>query len=721
MTEHATSTGFSLPQIDLLRRSKAVFSALPSRIEAALERERAQLPLFVPVALGAGICAWFALPTQGEWLAWLLAWLGVAAGIGVFARGGRLSQILTVGALLLAAGCLIPWAKALLVGSPPLAHAAVAQMQAHVIAVEPQAARNVTRLTLAPDNRTDLPPQVRVNVTSEQLPAKLEPGDVVSLRARLMPPPAAALPGSYDYSVLAYFSGIGATGKSLGPVTVATSGHEGPGLRARLATHIRKQLPGPEGAIAVAFANGDQAGIAQDDVLAMRRSGLAHLLSISGLHVSALIAGVMFLVYRLLALSPTLALRLPLILIAACAGALAGIGYTWLTGLQVPTVRSCVAALLVVAGLMLGREAISLRLVAVGALVVMLFWPEAVIGPSFQMSFAAVAAIVALYEWPRARALFAKREESRLRKIARELTGLFATGIAVELTLMPIALYHFHRAGMLGSVANLIAIPLTSFVTMPAEALALLLDTVGLGAPAWWVTGWSLRLLLGLAHYVGGQPFAVMAMPLTGDGVFVLTMLGIIWLMLWRGRMRLAGLAAALIGVIFIALSPTPDILVTADGRHVAIRTESGGYALLRARAGDYVRDQLAESAGYEGEFADLATLPGAKCSVDACMVDVHGEHLLATRTSYVLPWQDLVAACAQSDIVISDRMLPRGCTPHWLKLDEKALAPIGGALIMIDRRELIAGRDPRDRHPWVIRATGRRPGFRRPNAPSSQ
>jgi competence protein ComEC len=368
-----------------------------------------------------------------------------------------------------------------------------------------------------------------------------------------------------------------------------------------------------------------------------------------------------------------------------------------------------VAALLVIAGLMMGREAISLRLVAVGALVVMIFWPEAVVGPSFQMSFAAVTSIVALYEWPRTRDLFARREEGRIKRLMRGFGALLVTGIAVELVLMPIALYHFHRSGLLGSLANLVAIPLTSFVVMPFEALALALDLVGLGGPAWWVTGKALGLLLGLAHGVSALPYAVMTLPTIGGGAFALTMAGLLWLMLWRGPLRLAGLGAALIGVVLIAFSPTPDVLVTADGRHVAIRTDDGGYALLRPKAGDYVRDQLSEAAGFEGEFADMATLSGAACSPDVCTVETGGARLLATRSGYRLPWQELVAACAQSDIVIADRMLPRGCTPRWLKLDATSLGPMGGALLLIDRRKIIAGRDPRDRHPWVIRS-----GFQR-------
>lgn len=703
LNEEAPSTAFSPPQIGLLRRSNRVLAALPAQIEAVLERERAQLPLFAPVALGAGISAWFALPAQPQWLAWLLFWLGLAVALGVFARGGRLSHVVIIGCVFMAAGLMLPWAKASLTGAPPLGRAAMVVMDARLLTAEPQAERGVTRLLLAPVGRADLPARVRVNAPPEDLPPRLGAGDVLHLKARLMPPPSAALPGSYDFAMRAYFEGIGATGRAIGPVTRIAATGTGPGLRERIGAHVRAQLPGAEGEIAVTLATGERSGISQADAEAMRRSGLAHLLSISGLHVSALIGGVMLIVYRLLALSPTLALRFPLILIAACAGAAAGVGYTLLTGAQVPTVRSCIAALLVIAGLMLGREAISLRLVATGALVVMIFWPEAVVGPSFQMSFAAVTAIIALYEWPAARAFFARKEESWWRRILRAFAALLASGIAVELVLMPIALYHFHKAGLLGSLANLVAIPLTSFVIMPAEALALALDVVGLGGLAWWVTGKALGLLLAVAHLVSAQPYAVTALPAIGGGAFVLTMAGLIWLMLWRGRLRLAGGVAALIGVAVIALTPAADILVTADGRHVAVRTMDGGYALLRPRAGDYVRDQLSEAAGFEGAFEDIAALPAARCSPDACAVETRGVRLLATRSGYRLPWQELVDACAAADIVIADRMLPRGCAPRWLKLDTKALTPMGGALIFLDGRRVVAGKDPRDRHPWGI------------------
>jgi len=391
--------------------------------------------------------------------------------------------------------------------------------------------------------------------------------------------------------------------------------------------------------------------------------------------------------------------------------------------LQVPTVRSCIAALLVIAGLALGREAISLRLVATGALIVMLFWPEAVIGPSFQMSFAAVASLIALYEWAPARAFFERREEGWGKRVGRNMAALVITGLVIEIVLAPIAFAHFHRAGLLGAVANLIAIPLSSFVIMPAEAAALLLDLVGLGAPAWWITGKSIELLLAVAHLVGGQPYAITPAPSTGAAPFVVTMVALLWVMLWRGRFRALGLPVAALGLVFTLRAPVPDVLVTADGRHVAVRTDDGGMALLRERAGDYVRASLSEAAAFGGDFSALADMETARCSPDLCMVALSGGaqaggvgdaggtsagtmpvQLLVTRSSLLVPYVDFIAACAAADLVIADRRLPQGCTPRWAKLDRPTLAAMGGARIMIAQRRIIGGREPGDRHPWVAR-----------------
>lgn len=334
----------------------------------------------------------------------------------------------------------------------------------------------------------------------------------------------------------------------------------------------------------------------------MRRSGLTHLLSVSGLHIGAVVAFAMFLTVKLLALSRTFALRANLLLIGAGVAALAGIFYTLLTGAQMPTVRSCVAALLVLAGIALGRDALSMRLIATGALLVLIFRPEALVGPSFQMSFGAVIAIVALHSTKWSHLWFGRREEGWAMRLLRALGAMVATGLAVELALVPLALFHFHRAGLYGVAANIIAIPLTTFVVMPLEALALLLDTAGLGAPLWWLTGLSIDLMLGLAHAISNAGGAVAALPTMPGWAFTAMVVGGLWLCLWETDWRKWGLVPIAIGAVSAFLAPRPDLLVTNDGRQLAIIDDKGVPLILRERSGDYVRMLLAEAAGFDGE-----------------------------------------------------------------------------------------------------------------------
>jgi competence protein ComEC len=684
---------------------------LGSRLELWLEAERDQLALWLPVGLAAGIAAWFGLPDVPAWQVFLLLVGGAIVLLLALDRGGRATRCAAIFLMAVLVGCLLAWGRSVQVAAPVLPRPAVVQIRGIVEQVDRLPAREQVRLVVAPAAATGLPPRVRVNVKEQDAPAGISPGTQISVRARLVPPPPAALPGAYDFARVAWFKRLGATGKALGPVEIVALPSEDHSAslwltdrRAALTGHIQSRLSGSVGGVAASFVTGDTGAITPDDAEAMRRSGLAHLLSISGLHVTAVVAAAMLLTLRLLALSSWLALRAPLLLIAAAAGACAGVAYTLLSGAEVPTVRSCVAALLVLGGVALGREALTLRLVATGAMVVLLFWPEALVGPSFQLSFAAVVAIIAFHEHPRIRAFAAKREEPVVARWGRELLLLLATGFLIEAALAPIAAYHFHRAGLYGAVANVLAIPLTTFVIMPLEAIALLLDLGGLGGPTWWLAGQALGLLLWLARLVAAAPGAVAALPSMPTGAFLLMVGGGLWLALWRTRIRRLAMLPILIGASWAFFTPAPDLLITGDGKHLAVRAD-GGLHLLRPRAGEYVRGQLSEGSGVQAEALDLDGLPGARCSADACVAQLRrGDRvwrLLATRTPYFLDWRSFVAACRWADIVVSDRRLPAACQPRWLRLDRAMLAHTGGVAVDLAGGTVrtVAGRD---HHPWV-------------------
>ncbi len=679
---------------------------LYDQAEAFLDAQRDQLPLWSAVGLGAGIGLWFWLAGPAQWMA-LLCVAGGAAVLGFLVLPGRSGLALGWLGLLVVVGTGLAWGRAEWVAAPRLERPAIAQFDATLITAEPRVATGKLRLTLAPHDPA-LPPKVRVTLDLDKAPAGLNDGAEVRLRARLAPPPPMALPGGHDFARDAWFLGLGAVGKVLGDVEVleaaAPSGLDG--LRSRLDAHIQQSLPGPSGTIATAFVSGNQNAISKDDANAMRRSGLAHLLSVSGLHIAAVVAATMFVSLRLLALSETLALRFNLMLVSAGFAAAAGIGYTLLTGAQVPTVRSCIAALLVLAGMALGREALSLRLVAAGAVVVMLIAPEAIVGASFQMSFASVATIIALHGFGPVRRVFERREEGVIQRGLRSLASLLLTGLAVEFALMPFALYHFHRAGFYGVIANLVAIPLTTFVSMPLEAAALAFDAIGLGHPLWVATGWSLDALLWIAHRVAGIPGAVAMLPTMPTGAFAAMVIGGLWCCLWRGRVRAWGLAPLAAGALVAASAPVPDLLVSGDGRHVALVGDNGMPLMLRERAGDFTRSQFAESAGYDGETGWIEDRSESRCNADACAFEIAriGRiwRVLAFRSSYLAPWADTIQACAHADIVVAERRLPRSCAPRWLKLDRTALAQSGGLVIRFDSSPVIATVAQRvGHHPW--------------------
>jgi competence protein ComEC len=675
-------------------------------LEKLLEVERAQLPPWVVVGLGSGIAAWFALDQPAQWQAFLC--LGAALTLIGFALGrGRAGRALGWFALAAVIGCGLVWARSILVAEPRLSHPVVAQVHGTVETVDHLAAKESSRLVMR-TSTPRLPPKLRISIDDDKVPVGIAPGAEIETRARLVPPPPMALPGTYDFARDAWFRGLGGVGKPLGAITVLRPGDPHGLDRARdgLRHHIEKRLEARPAGIAVALATGDQNAVDQDDADAMRRAGLTHLLSVSGLHIAAVVAFAMLVSLKLLALSEWLALRFNLVLVSATVAAAAGIGYTLLTGAQVPTVRSCVAALLILAGIALGRDALSMRLIATGALIVLAFRPEALAGASFQMSFAAVTAIVALHSTRWARRLLQRRDEGIIARTARALLGIVATGLAVEIALAPMALFHFHRAGLYGVFGNIVAIPLTTFIIMPSEAAALALDAIGWGAPFWWACGLSIEALLRLAHIISSTSGAVALLPSMPGWAFGLMVGGGIWLCLWNSRLRMVGLIPIAVGALGAALAPAPSLLVTGDGTHLAV-VDNGTPFILRDRTGDYVRSLIAEASGYDGDPQNLGSRPYSACSRDACVALLHTNsgnwRLLATRSSTLIDWRAFTRACADADIVVADRRLPRGCIPRWLKLDAPTLSRTGGiALYLGSKPRIDTVADRVGAHPWA-------------------
>ena len=669
---------------------------------------------WLAIGFGSGIAAWFGLADRMHWIALITACLGLAFGaLVMMRRQGRypfLRRAVVAMACFVAAGCAVAWARTIVVGTPPIAHFTVADFAGRVLDRADQPAKARFRLTLATrEPRSGRAIRVRLTLPLASDRPGLAEGAVIRVRARLMPPRPPQVPGGYDFARSAWFDGLAATGSALAPpqVLALPAGSQWLSrLRHALADHVRDRVPGSAGGIAAAFASGDRGGIAPDDDQAMRDAGLTHLLSVSGLHVSAVVGIAYLLTLRLLALSSWLALRVRLPLVAAVAGSLAAIGYTLLTGAEVPTVRSCLGALLVMVALALGRNPLSMRLLAVAALAVMLFWPEAVIGPSFQMSFGSVIAIIAVAGSGPAQAFLSHHGESAVQRMGRHLLMILLTGMVIDLALMPIALFHFHRAGIYGSMANVVAIPLTTFVTMPLIALALALDVAGIGDPAWWMVNLSLRLLLGIAHFTAGQPGAVSQMPDFGGGTYLLFLAGMTWLALWKGRARLLGLLPVAGAIGLLALTRAPDLLVTGDGHNLGVVDPLAGRLLiLREGRSSFTRDAMLAVAGMDGAVVPIERWPGARCNRDACAIELarggRNWRLLVLRREAQFDERSLASACSGADIVIASQKLFGPCRPAMVKVDKVLLLRTGGLAYDLERRTVHTVAESEGEHPW--------------------
>ena len=228
----------------------------------------------------------------------------------------------------------------------------------------------------------------------------------------------------------------------------------------------------------------------------------------------------------------------------------------------------------------------------------------------------------------------------------------------------------------------------------------------------WWLAGKALALLLWIAHTTADAPGAVQMLPSMPAAAFGLMVAGGLWLALWRTRLRRLGLLPLAIGAVWAITTQPPDLLVTGDGRHIALRTADGAIALLRDRSGDYTRAMLSEGSGVDGaDPLALADLRDARCSRDLCLVDHRAGgrtwRIVATRSAYMVPFPDLIAACRSADIVVSERWLPKACAPHWLKLDRALLARTGGLAITLSSGRIRSVKTPGDRHPLAHTAAG--------------
>ncbi|MDP1962900.1 MAG: ComEC/Rec2 family competence protein, partial [Reyranella sp.] len=442
-----------------------------------------------------------------------------------------------------------------------------------------------------------MPIKVRISLSRGAPPLTI--GDRLLVLANLSPPAGPAAPGAFDFQRLAWYQQLGAVGYALAPAAIIERGKPDgflrtlDALRADVVARILTALPGPEGGVVAALLAGEQTAVDKDVAQAMRDAGLAHILAISGLHIVLAIGLVMGLVRYGIALVPALALRVDAKKVAAVLALLAALFYTALAGAPVSAQRACAMAGFVLLAVLLDRTALSLRLVAWSAVIVLAAAPESLTGASFQMSFAAVVALIAAWEaasgWRRRQ--HERAEFTRHRwawRLAAALGASLATTLIASVATGAFAAYHFNRVPLLGVAANLLGVPLTGFWIMPWGLLAMLLMPMGLEAFALVPMGWGVEGLNAIARQVAAWPDAATRVPsLPGASLWLFTVGGL-WLCLWRRRWRLAGLPVVAIGLL-LGPPPAPDLLMSEDGRVLGLRDERGQVHVASARTDRFV------------------------------------------------------------------------------------------------------------------------------------
>ncbi|MFA7428622.1 MAG: ComEC/Rec2 family competence protein [Rhodospirillaceae bacterium] len=640
----------------------------PRHLGAMADAERERWGPWLAVAFGAGAATCFGLPVE------LPLWVGVsttvlATGAAVWAwRRGWLIALLLTALAVAAAGFAAVQLRTSSVSGPILARAlGPVDVEGRVEAVEPHdGAWRVTLgdLTIQRLEDATTPRRIRLRVNGEEPPAH---GSRVRLPARLMPPPVPAVPAGFDFGRQAYFSGIGAVGFAMSKPELLehTNGMNGRvealvgDVRLAVTARLRDGISGAAGGVAAALVTGQRGSVPQDVIEAYRDSGLAHLLAISGLHMG-LAAGLMFVTLRgLIALVPPLALRINGKKVAAV-GALFGLAaYLALSGANVPAQRAFVMTSVILGAVLIDRSAMTFRVLATAAVVVLIWRPEAVVGPSFQLSFAAVAALVATYEVLAPRLSRWRTDgEGWLGPAWRGGTvyifGILSSTVVSTLATAPYTAAHFGAIAAFGPAANLISVPLVALWVMPWLVAALLLMPFGLD----WITFWPLRVGLEtielVARTVAGWPGAMLPVPPVPATALAVATLAGLWLCLWRRSWRLAAVPVLVGALVAPWLMPRPDILVNEDGTLLGVRS-GPGMVLSPGRGDSFARKVWQDKHGSgqgtwtAGGLRDGASDVALACDARGCL------YRTATGRTVALISHEAAAAedCRIADVAV--------------------------------------------------------------------
>lgn len=640
-----------------------------------------RLFVLLPFAMILGLVIYAGIPNEPEtWALWL-----VAGGIGVASLLVRRTSMLPI-FLLFAAGwlafCLLPLHAAWF-GTPMLVRPAYGFYQARVDEVisATAEAQRVVISGIVPVTDDRVLTIVRARLVTPGEPT-LAPGDTIQANMRLAPVAGPVLPGAFDSQFHAFFAGIGAYGNvtggfervAAGAAFDLTRGIEA--LRMAIGARIDAVLDGPSAAVGRAMVVGDQSLISDDTREVMAASGLAHIYSISGLHLSIVAGGIFFLLRLGLASLPAVATQWPVKKIAACAGIVAALGYLLLAGglANVPALRSTIMLGLIFGAVLAGRRALTMRNVAIAAIAIILIDPASVFRASFQLSFAAVVGLIGVYEMPR-----------RVREGGRNWAGrawnavwtTAATSFIAGTATLLFSAYHFQQTAPLGVLGNVLVLPVVSLVVMPFAVLSVVAMPLGMEAVFVRIMGWGIDRMMDAAVLVATWSEGWTGNPLLTSSALLIGLLALAWFAFVNSWWRLAAPLAALPLIVLVGLDPRPDLLIADTTQAVAMRTEEG-MGLVSGKVGSFAVKVWGEH--YQEPIA--LTVPGTRCDQLGCIAQTERYSIAVIRNAAAFAedcgLHDVLVArvrapttCRGGQIIDADALARSGV--HWLRWNEGA------------------------------------------------
>ncbi|KJZ19969.1 ComEC/Rec2 family competence protein [Loktanella sp. S4079] len=630
----------------------------------ALLAQRGGLIGWVPVCLGIGIGGYFALPSEPQMIT-------IAFGVVVAALlcwGSRWVNPaiapLCIGVALILAGSTIATMRSAFVAEPVLGFRYYGPIQGRVVSVD-RSASDAPRITMdqvvlsrMSPGRT--PSRIRISIHGEQVIQHFHPGETVIMTGHLSPPAGPAEPGGFDFQRHAWFMKLGAVGYTRTPVLrleepeINSLSMRVFAIRMGLSRFVQNAIPGEAGAFAAAIVTGDRSAMRQETLANLRATNLAHLLAISGLHMG-LLTGFIFGVVRYgLALCGGFALRYPTKKIAAVCAMVVGAGYLALSGGNVATERAFIMVAVMLVAVILDRRALTIRAVALAAIIVLLLRPEAITGPGFQMSFAATTALVAVL------GLLRGVDLSGWPKWLRAMLSVVLSSAVAGFATAPFAAAHFNQIAHFGLIANLLSVPLMGVLVMPAAVLALCLAPVGLSAIGFSVMAVGLRWILFVADSVADWDGAVGRVVAPNSWVLPILAITLLWLVLWQGRARWLGVLGVGAAFVLWAHSERPHVLIADNGALVGVMTPNGR-ALSKPTGSGFIAGIWLENDGDLISQEDAASRAGYTREGRSVRVRIGDWQILQVSGKTALADLD---GCDGADVLVSNQedLIDRPC-----------------------------------------------------------